>query len=106
MNVVDLQDQVEQLLAEYGKQCSNVVNEAVHDVSKEALKKLKKESPNRTGLYKKGWKVKKNDDKFSANDILYGNKNFALNSYYNYFDNIDALGCDWGGRSTECYMYS
>ena len=29
-----------------------------------------------------------------SNDILYGNKNLALNSYYNYFDNIDALGCD------------
>lgn len=41
-----------------------------------------------------------------SNDILYGNKNFALNSYHNYFDNIYALGCDWGGRSTECYMYS
>ena len=72
MNVVDLQEQVEQLLAEYGKQCSNVVNEAVHEVSKEALKKLKKEAPKRTGLYAKGWKVKKTDDKFAANDILYG----------------------------------
>ena len=72
MNIVDLQAQVEQLLAEYGKQCSNVVNEAVHEVSKEALKKLKKESPKRTGLYSKGWKVKKTDYKFAANDILYG----------------------------------
>ena len=68
----DLQAQVEALLNQYGKQCSEVVNEAVHEVSKEALKKLKKEAPKRTGLYKKGWKVKKNDDKFSANDILYG----------------------------------
>ena len=68
----DLQAQVEALLNQYGKQCSEVVNEAVHEVSKEALKKLKKESPKRTGLYKKGWKVKKNDDKFAANDILYG----------------------------------
>ena len=72
MNVEDLQEQVEALLEQYGKQCSNVVNEAVHEVSSEALKKLKKESPKRTGLYAKGWKVKKNDDKFSANDVLYG----------------------------------
>ena len=72
MNVEDLQEQVEALLEQYGKQCSNVVNEAVHEVSSEALKKLKKESPKRTGLYAKGWKVKKTDDKFAANDILYG----------------------------------
>lgn len=72
MNITNLQAQVEELLDQYGKQCSEVVNEAVHEVSKEALKKLKKESPKRTGLYKKGWKVKKNDDKFAANDILYG----------------------------------
>ena len=72
MSGQDLQAQVEALLNQYGKQCSEVVNEAVHEVSKEALKKLKKESPKRTGLYKKGWKVKKNNDKFSANDILYG----------------------------------
>lgn len=72
MSGQDLQAQVEALLNQYGKQCSEVVNEAVHEVSKEALKKLKKESPKRTGRYKKGWKVKKNDDKFSANDILYG----------------------------------
>ena len=72
MNITNLQAQVEELLDQYGKQCSGVVNEAVHEVSKEALKKLKKEAPKRTGLYKKGWKVKKNDDKFAANDILYG----------------------------------
>ena len=72
MNIANLQEQVEELLDQYGKQCSGVVNEAVHEVSKEALKKLKKEAPKRTGRYKKGWKVKKNDDKFSANDILYG----------------------------------
>ena len=72
MNITNLQEQVEELLDQYGKQCSEVVNEAVHEVSKEALKKLKKEAPKRTGLYKKGWKVKKNDDKFAANDILYG----------------------------------
>ena len=72
MNSINIQEQVESLLNQYGKQCSEVVNDAVHEVSKEALKKLKKESPKRTGRYKKGWKVKKNDDKFSANDILYG----------------------------------
>ena len=72
MNSINLQEQVEELLDQYGKQCSEVVNDAVHEVSKEALKKLKKEAPKRTGRYKKGWKVKKNDDKFSANDILYG----------------------------------
>lgn len=72
MNITNLQAQVESLLNQYGKQCSEVVNESVHEVSNEALKKLKKEAPKRTGRYKKGWKVKKNDDKFSANDILYG----------------------------------
>ena len=72
MNITNIQEQVEELLDQYGKQCSEVVNESVHEVSKEALKKLKKEAPKRTGLYKKGWKVKKNDDKFAANDILYG----------------------------------
>ena len=72
MNITNLQEQVEELLDQYGKQCSEVVNDAVHEVSKEALKKLKKEAPKRTGRYKKGWKVKKNNDKFSANDILYG----------------------------------
>ena len=72
MNITNLQEQVEELLNQYGKQCSEVVNETVHEVSKEALKKLKKEAPKRTGLYKNGWKVKKNDDKFAANDILYG----------------------------------
>ena len=77
MSGQDLQAQVEALLNQYGKQCSEVVNEAVHEVSKEALKKLKKESPKRTGLYKKGWKVKKNNDKFSANDILYGKEAYT-----------------------------
>lgn len=74
-----LSDAIEEALEGYIGNCTEVVKDAVEDVSKEALKKLKKESPRskgpHKGTYAKGWAIQSSkNDKFVTTNYLYGKK--------------------------------
>lgn len=74
IDLSDLSETIEDVLQEYGSQCSSLVTESIHVVSKQAQKRLKNVSPKRTGKYSKGWVIRTDSDKFAPNDIIYGKK--------------------------------
>ena len=48
--------------------------EAIEEVSKESVKRLKSQSPKKTGKYAKGWAVKVEKGRVSAGAVVYGKK--------------------------------
>lgn len=74
IDLASMSETIEDILEDYGSQCSSLVTESIHVVSKQAQKKLKQDSPKRTGKYAKGWSVKVDKDKIAPNDIIYGKK--------------------------------
>ena len=51
-----LADEINGLIVNYGKRCTEVTKECVTKVAGSTLKKIKKNSPVKTGKYKKGWR--------------------------------------------------
>ena len=74
INITEFEDTIKEILEGYEGNCNEIVKDAVDDVSKKALKMLKKESPKRTGKYAKGWARKVEDGHFVFDAILYGKK--------------------------------
>ena len=72
IDLASMSETIEDILEDYGSQCSALVTESIHIVSKRARKTLKQESPKRTGKYAKGWSIKVDKDKIAPNDIIYG----------------------------------
>ena len=54
-----LQRTVESYLQNFGSNVSGALSEALDEVGKEAVKKLKATSPKKTGAYAKGWRFKR-----------------------------------------------
>ena len=69
----DFSDVISKELTRYGADVFEEVFEAVDEVSKEAVKKLKAESPKgATGKYAKGWTRKLDRGRVSAGAVVYG----------------------------------
>ncbi len=69
----DFSDVISKELTQYGADVFEEVFEAVDEVSKEAVKKLKAESPKgSTGKYAKGWTRKLDRGRVSAGAVVYG----------------------------------
>lgn len=51
--------QMDRILDEYSSRVQNVTNVAIARVSRECVKKLRTDSPRKTGDYARGWAVKK-----------------------------------------------
>lgn len=56
IKIDNLADEINGLIANYGKHCTEVTKECVTKVAGNTLKKIKKNSPVKTGKYKKGWR--------------------------------------------------
>lgn len=56
----NLEKEVMEILKSFNSSVTTALDEAEQEVAKEAVKKLRKTSPKRTGKYAKGWTVKKN----------------------------------------------
>ena len=63
---------VKGLLDEYGAEVVHAVQDVVPDVGKEAARKLRAESPRKTGKYKKGWTSQSNITRTGAEATVYG----------------------------------
>lgn len=63
--------EIQDVLNEYGDDAQRIVDEQVEAVSKDAVKKLKKESPKDTGDYRKGWKMRKKETRFGLETTVY-----------------------------------
>lgn len=72
---IDLSKEVGKILETYGDDVKEAVKEAVPKVAKGAVKKLRHESPSRTGKYAKGWTQKTESDRLGTSATVYGGKN-------------------------------
>ena len=74
IELTGLEKAINQVLAEYGDEASEVVAEVCEEEIKNGVKLLKQKSPKKTGEYAKGWRVKKSKDKHGARFIIYNAK--------------------------------
>lgn len=56
MSSIDLKAEIQDILEEYSDEVVDVTEEVIKSVSDNAVKKLKNNSPIKTGKYAKGWK--------------------------------------------------
>lgn len=63
--------EMQKILDEYKEEVQIIVDEEVVAESKEAVKKVKTESPKNKGEYSKGWKMKKKDTRFGVETTIY-----------------------------------
>lgn len=74
---VSIQAQLEKILDEYTADVKEVVNDAINDVSKEAVQKLKSTSPKRNAKgkhYANGWAAQKTRNHLGVDSVLIYNK--------------------------------
>ena len=67
---LDLSESVEKILNEYSVSAQFKMDEAIKEVSKEAVKKLKSASPGKD--YPKGWAVQYDKGRFAVGATIYG----------------------------------
>ena len=79
--------EIQKLLEDYGDEVESIVEEEVVEVSKDTVKKLRKDSPKDTGKYSKGWRLKKKKGRLGIETIIYNATHYWLvhvleNGYY------------------------
>ena len=72
--IADVSDELGKILDEVGDEALDVIRESVEQVSKEAVKKLKADSPRATGEYAKGWAKKVEKGRLGITATLYNKK--------------------------------
>lgn len=70
-NKFDFAETVSAYLAKYSAGATEVLEEAIKEVSKESVKKLKSTSPKRTGKYKKSWAYKPDTGRLKVGAVVY-----------------------------------
>lgn len=71
---INLQKEVDKILTQYEAEVREALKEVVPAVAKEAAKKLRKESPKKTGEYAKGWTAKVETGRVTSSAVVYGKK--------------------------------
>lgn len=66
--------QMQQILDDYSKEVKRVMNNAADKVAKESLRKLRSDSPKKTGDYAKGWTIKRERGASGVNTLIIHNK--------------------------------
>lgn len=59
MSSMTVSAQMDEILEEYSREVKSKFEDSISKVTKEAVQKLRNTSPNKTGSYAKGWRVKK-----------------------------------------------
>lgn len=57
--MIDISKAIREITKEYGDQAKEALEESAEAVAKETVAELKVTSPNKTGKYAKGWRVKR-----------------------------------------------
>lgn len=69
---LDFSKQVQEALSDYQNDVVKIVQKEVPAVGREAAKRLRSESPQRTGRYAKGWTSKSEITRLGASSTVYG----------------------------------
>ena len=72
---INLDGAVRDILKEYSVDVTQAAGEAIEEVAKEAVKKLKKTSPRLTGKYAAGWTCEVKKGTVTNSATVYGKKN-------------------------------
>lgn len=70
---ISITDQINGIFDEYSRDLKRKVNNAVDNVAKEGVQKLKSTSPKKTGDYAKGWTIKRDRSRSGINDVTIWN---------------------------------
>lgn len=70
-NKFDFAETVNAYLMKYSAQATDILEESIKEVSKEAAKKLRSSSPKRTGDYKKSWATKAETGRLKVGAVVY-----------------------------------
>lgn len=73
-NKFDFAETVQAYLAKYSAGATDVLEESIKEVSKEAVKKLKSTSPKRKGDYKKSWAQQAETGRLKVGAVVYARK--------------------------------
>lgn len=65
---------VEKYLTEYHQECVEAMMTSIREVSKEGVKRLKHDSPKRSGRYAGGWTYKVETGRIKVGAVVYGRK--------------------------------
>lgn len=76
--ISELQNAINNVLDNYEMSVSDIVKEELAGVSKECVKIVKKNSPVKTGKYKKGWKAKQVNTRLKQDRIIYNESKPSL----------------------------
>lgn len=74
IKITNLADEIVRCLNEYTDEVVEALEETKANLAKEGVKKIRKQSPKRKGLYAKSWNVKK----YSSRVIIYNKKHYQL----------------------------
>lgn len=75
---MDLSAEVKAILAEYGEEVSDAMKEIVPKVAKDAVKKLRSNSPKNTGAYARGWTQRTEKGNLTISSTVYNSKKPGL----------------------------
>lgn len=78
VNIGNLNKAVNDMLETYCSEVAEVVDEALPKVGQDAVKELKRTSPNRTGDYAKGWAKKVEKERLGSRLIVYNKTRYQL----------------------------
>ena len=70
----EIQKEIQKALKAYSYEVANDLDIAKNEVTKELKKNLTQKSPEKTGDYKKGWRIKK----FKKSNIVYNKTDYQL----------------------------
>ena len=75
---MDLSKEIKDILEEYGEEVSDAMKEIVPKVAKDAVKKLRSDSPKNSGGYARGWTQKTEKGNFTISSTVYNSKKPGL----------------------------
>jgi len=78
VGMLNLTEAVNDILTEYGDAAMEAVKTVVPQVGKEAVKKLRADSPKDTGGYSKGWKATTRTSRLSTTVTIYNKDHYQV----------------------------
>ena len=75
---MDLSKEIKDILEEYGEEVSDAMKEIVPKVAKDAVKKLRSNSPKNTGVYARGWTQRTEKGNLTISSTVYNSKKPGL----------------------------
>lgn len=78
VGVLDFDDAIRSVLAEYKAEVLTAVNKAVKEIAVDAAGELKRTSPKRTGAYAKSWSYKVTKGTLGTSSTVYNKDHYRL----------------------------